>query len=86
MQYSLGNAPTPGLSVGSIMGSGAGSYKTSNGSDMWGSMGSGLGLIGSGLDAFSSLFGSSGSSSPATGWSNSSGALSGLDSALDWIK
>lgn len=86
MQYSLGNAPTPGLSVGSIMGSGAGSYKTSNGSDMWGSVGSGLGMIGSGLDWLGSSFGSSGSSSPATGWSNSSGALSGLDSALDWIK
>ena len=86
MQYSLGNAPTPGLSVGSIMGSGAGSYKTSNGSDMWGSVGSGLGMIGSGLDWLSSSFGSSSSSSPATGWSNSSGALSGLDSALDWIK
>lgn len=86
MQYSLGNAPTPGLSVGSMIGSGAGGYKTSNGSDMWSSMGSGLGMIGSGLDWLGSIFGSSGSSSPATGWSNSSGALSGLDSALDWIK
>ena len=87
MQYSLGNAPTPGLSLGSLMGSNASSgFKSSTGSDMWSSLGSGLGLIGSGLDAFSSLFGSSGSSSPATGWTNSSGALSGLDSALDWIK
>ena len=86
MQYSLGNAPTPGLSVGSMIGGGAGGYKTSNGSDMWSSMGSGLGMIGSGLDWLGSSFGSSGSSSPATGWSNSSGALSGLDSALDWIK
>ena len=86
MQYSLGNAPTPGLSVGSMIGSGAGGYKTSNGSDMWSAMGSGLGMIGSGLDWLGSSFGSSGSSSPATGWSNSSGALSGLDSALDWIK
>ena len=86
MQYSLGNAPTPGLSVGSMIGSGAGGYKTSNGSDMWSSLGSGLGMIGSGLDWLGSSFGSSGSSSPATGWSNSSGALSGLDAALDWIK
>ena len=59
MQYSLGNSPTPGLSLGSLMGSNASSgFKSSTGSDMWGSMGSGLGLIGSGLDAFSSLFGS----------------------------
>ena len=41
------------------MGSNASSgFKSSTGSDMWSSMGSGLGLIGSGLDAFSSLFGS----------------------------
>lgn len=59
MQYSLGNSPTPGLSLGSLMGGNASSgFKSSTGSDMWGSMGSGLGLIGSGLDAFSSLFGS----------------------------
>lgn len=59
MQYSLGNSPTPGMSLGSLMGGNASSgFKSSTGSDMWSSMGSGLGLIGSGLDAFSSLFGS----------------------------
>ena len=59
MQYSLGNSPTPGLSLGSLMGSNASSgFKSSTGSDIWGSLGSGLGLIGSGLDTFSSLFGS----------------------------
>lgn len=59
MQYSLGNSPTPGLSLGNLMGGNASSgFKSSTGSDMWGSMGSGLGLIGSGLDVFSSLFGS----------------------------
>lgn len=67
MQYSLGNSPTPGLSLGSLMGGNASSgFKSSTGSDMWGSVGSGLGLIGSGLDAFSSLFGS-GSSSASNG-------------------
>ena len=88
MQYSLGNAPTPGLSVGSMLGSGAGSYKTSNGSDMWGSIGSGLGMIGSGLDWLGSSFGGSGSGAggSATGWANSSSSLSGMDAALDWVK
>ena len=67
MQYSLGNAPTPGLSLGSLMGSNASSgFKSSTGSDMWSSVGSGLGLVGSGLDAFSSLFGS-GSGSAGNG-------------------
>ena len=52
MQYSLGNSPTPGLSLNSIMGNSAASnYKSSNGSDLWSSLGSGLGLIGSGLDS-----------------------------------
>lgn len=73
MQYSLGNAPTPGLSVGSMMGGGAGSYKTSNGSDMWGSVGSGLGMIGSGLDWLSSSFGGSGASSLGSGASSFDG-------------
>lgn len=63
MQYSLGNAPTPGMSVGGLMGSGGSGYKTSNGSDMWGSVGSGLGMIGSGLDWLGSSFGGSSSSS-----------------------
>lgn len=63
MQYSLGNAPTPGLSVGSMLGGGAGSYKTSNGSDMWSSVGSGLGMVGSGLDWLGSSFGKFGGSS-----------------------
>ena len=88
MQYSLGNAPTPGLSVGSMIGSGAGGYKTSNGSDMWSSVGSGLGMIGSGLDWLGSSFGGSGSGAggSATGWANSSGSLAGMDAALDWVK
>ena len=59
MQYSLGNPPTPGISLGSLMGGNASSgFKSSTGSDIWGSVGSGLGLIGSGLDALSSQFGS----------------------------
>lgn len=67
MQYSLGNAPTPGLSLGSMMGGNAASgYKTSNGSDMWGSLGSGLGMLGTGLDSMSSLFGSFGGGSSSS--------------------
>ena len=88
MQYSLGSAPTPGLSVGSMIGSGAGGYKSSNGSDMWSSVGSGLGMVGSGLDWLGSSFGGSGSGAggSATGWANSSSSLSGMDAALDWVK
>lgn len=71
MQYSPGTI-SPSFNINTLLGGsgGTGSYgqqqQQSAGNSMWGSMGSGLGLLGSGLDSLTSLLGSSNSGS----WAN----------------